>query len=104
MSKTIHSFVQYNLQSDKKIYKAELVVLTSSFFFLQEAVLNPPYGKFNLTLVAQQYALVNLQLTFVIRSTEGRRLLSLPGESPNHHHGNFTEQQKEFPNSHLFSC
>ena len=85
------------------MFNKELVVL-SSISFLQEAVLNPPYGKFNLTQVEQQCALVNLQLTFVIRSTEGRRLLSSPAESPNHHHGNFTEQQKESPSSHLFSC
>ena len=57
------------------MFNKELVVL-SSISFLQEAVLNPPYGKFNLTQVEQQCALVNLQLTFVIRSTEGRRLLS----------------------------
>ena len=38
MSKTNHSFVQCNLQSDKKNYKAELVVLTSSFFFARGSV------------------------------------------------------------------
>ena len=84
------------------ILNKELVVL-SSIFFVRGSV-KSPYGKFNLTQVEQQCALVHLQLTFVIRSTEGRRLLSSPAEPPNHHHGNFTEQQKESPSSHLFSC